>query len=74
MVNTSPPPHDFRSQQAPRSLHASLAEPVELPAEEVVAVEEEETEDKLSGIELWNYVKRVQGGFVVERITTTGRA
>jgi small subunit ribosomal protein S9 len=56
------------------ALRASAAEPAELPAEEVVAVEEEEAEDQLSGIALRKYVKqRLPGGFAAQRITATGR-
>jgi small subunit ribosomal protein S9 len=56
------------------ALRASAAEPAELPAEEVLAVEEEEAEDQLSGIALRKYVKqRLPGGFAAQRITATGR-
>jgi hypothetical protein len=37
------------------ALHASLAEPVKLPAEEVVVVEEE-AEDQLQAIRLWTII------------------
>ncbi|RCV40703.1 hypothetical protein SEVIR_9G074700v4 [Setaria viridis] len=58
------------------ALRASAAEPAEadLPAEEVVAVEEEAEEDALSGVALRKYVKqRLPGGFAAQRITATGR-
>ena len=59
-----------------RASAAEAAEPSEadLPAEEVVAVEEEAEEDALSGIALRKYVKqRLPGGFAAQRITATGR-
>ncbi|OEL35373.1 30S ribosomal protein S9, chloroplastic [Dichanthelium oligosanthes] len=55
-----------------RASAAEAAEPAEadLPAEEVVAVEE----DALSGAALRKYVKqRLPGGFAAQRITATGR-
>lgn len=58
------------------ALRASAAEAFEadLPAEEVMAVEEEAEEDALSGIALRKYVKqRLPGGFAAQRITATGR-
>ncbi|TVU44819.1 hypothetical protein EJB05_04279, partial [Eragrostis curvula] len=72
-------PTSHRSARlALRASAAEAAEPVEteagLPAEEVVAVEEEEAEDQLSGIALRKYVKqRLPGGFAAQRITATGR-
>lgn len=59
-----------------RASAAEAAEPSEadLPADEVVAVEEEAEEDALSGIALRKYVKqRLPGGFAAQRITATGR-
>jgi small subunit ribosomal protein S9 len=59
---------------APSRRLALRASAAELPAEEVVAVEEEEAEDQLSGIALRKYVKqRLPGGFAAQRITATGR-
>ncbi|CAL4919279.1 unnamed protein product [Urochloa decumbens] len=58
------------------ALRASASETAEadLPAEEVVAVEEEAVEDALSGVALRKYVKqRLPGGFAAQRITATGR-
>ena len=55
------------------ALRASAAE-ADLPAEEVVAVEEEAEEDAVSGFALRKYVKqRLPGGFAAQRITATGR-
>ncbi|XP_062212535.1 small ribosomal subunit protein uS9c-like [Phragmites australis] len=75
-----PPPllrlHSTSRRAARLGLRASAAEPAgaELPAEEVVAVEEEEAEDELSGLALRKYVKqRLPGGFAAQRITATGR-
>ena len=59
-----------------RASAAEAAEPAEadLPAEEVVAVEEEAEEDAVSGFALRKYVKqRLPGGFAAQRITATGR-
>ncbi|CAN6309179.1 unnamed protein product [Urochloa humidicola] len=59
-----------------RASAAEAAEPAgaDLPAEEVVAVEEEAVEDALSGVALRKYVKqRLPGGFAAQRITATGR-
>lgn len=59
-----------------RASAAEAAEPAEadLPAEEVVAVEEEAEEGALSGLALRKYVKqRLPGGFAAQRITATGR-
>ena len=59
-----------------RASAAEAAEPAEpgLPAEEVVAVEEEAEEDAVSGVALRKYVKqRLPGGFAAQRITATGR-
>ncbi|CAL4927545.1 unnamed protein product [Urochloa decumbens] len=58
------------------ALRASASETAEadLPAEEVLAVEEEAVEDALSGVALRKYVKqRLPGGFAAQRITATGR-
>ncbi|CAN6303396.1 unnamed protein product [Urochloa humidicola] len=59
-----------------RASAAEAAEPAgaDLPAEEVVAVEEDAVEDALSGVALRKYVKqRLPGGFAAQRITATGR-
>ncbi|CAN6297644.1 unnamed protein product [Urochloa humidicola] len=59
-----------------RASAAEAAEPAgaDLPADEVVAVEEDAVEDALSGVALRKYVKqRLPGGFAAQRITATGR-
>jgi hypothetical protein len=68
---------DLKPHPTPLHLHmtsapCSLAELAKLPAEEVVAVEEEEAEDQLPAMALWKY-KQLPGGFMVQQITATGR-